>query len=104
MLRLYARLIHWRKRKESVYGESKLLKSSSCSSLYRYDRGVDPALSQVPTTPSLKIGIIGSGNMGSALGTLWVKSGHPVLFSSRHPEELWIPRSDETGLRLKLLC
>lgn len=37
---------------------------------------------------SIKIGIIGSGNMGSTLGTLWVKSGHPVLFSSRHPEQL----------------
>ena len=36
----------------------------------------------------IKIGIIGSGNLGGAVGTLWVKSGHPVLFSSRHPEEL----------------
>src|SRR3972149_12241172 len=43
-----------------------------------------------PTTSSsgLKIGIIGSGNIGSTVGTLWVKSRHPVLFSSRHPEEL----------------
>ena len=36
----------------------------------------------------LKIGIIGSGHIGSTLGTLWVKSGHPVMLSSRHPEEL----------------
>jgi 8-hydroxy-5-deazaflavin:NADPH oxidoreductase len=36
----------------------------------------------------IKIGIIGSGNIGGTLGTLWVKSGHPVLFSSRHPEKL----------------
>ena len=36
----------------------------------------------------LQIGIIGSGNLGGTLGTLWVKSGHPVFFSSRHPEEL----------------
>ena len=43
-------------------------------------------LAQAPT--SLKIGIIGSGNLGGTVGTLWVKSGHPVLFSSRHPEEL----------------
>jgi 8-hydroxy-5-deazaflavin:NADPH oxidoreductase len=43
-------------------------------------------LAQAPT--SIKIGIIGSGNLGGTLGTLWVKSGHPVLFSSRHPEEL----------------
>jgi 8-hydroxy-5-deazaflavin:NADPH oxidoreductase len=37
---------------------------------------------------TIKIGIIGSGNLGGTLGTLWVKSGHPVLFSSRHPEQL----------------
>jgi hypothetical protein len=49
---------------------------------------IGPAFAQAATPPSLKIGIIGSGNMGSTLGTLWVKSGHPVLFSSRHPEEL----------------
>jgi hypothetical protein len=36
----------------------------------------------------LKIGIIGAGHIGSTVGTLWVKSGHPVMFSSRHPEEL----------------
>jgi predicted dinucleotide-binding enzyme len=39
-------------------------------------------------TPPLKIGVIGSGHIGSAIGTLWVKAGHPVMFSSRHPEEL----------------
>lgn len=37
---------------------------------------------------SMKIGIIGSGNIGGTVGTLWVKAGHQVLFSSRHPEEL----------------
>lgn len=37
---------------------------------------------------SLRIGIIGSGNIGSTLGELWIKAGHEVLFSSRHPEEL----------------
>jgi hypothetical protein len=36
----------------------------------------------------LRIGVIGSGNIGGTIGGLWVKSGHPVLFSSRHPEEL----------------
>jgi predicted dinucleotide-binding enzyme len=35
-----------------------------------------------------KIGVIGAGNIGGTVGTLWVKAGHPVLFSSRHPEEL----------------
>jgi len=37
---------------------------------------------------AMKIGIIGSGNIGSTVGTLWLKAGHPVLFSSRHPEGL----------------
>jgi hypothetical protein len=36
----------------------------------------------------VKIGVIGSGHIGSTIGSLWVKSGHPVMFSSRHPEEL----------------
>ncbi|MFB3764110.1 MAG: NADPH-dependent F420 reductase [Methanotrichaceae archaeon] len=36
----------------------------------------------------MKIGIIGSGNVGSALGKIWGRSGHDILFSSRHPEEL----------------
>jgi hypothetical protein len=36
----------------------------------------------------LKIGVIGAGHIGGTVGSLWVKAGHPVLFSSRHPEEL----------------
>jgi 8-hydroxy-5-deazaflavin:NADPH oxidoreductase len=35
-----------------------------------------------------RIGIIGSGHVGGTIGGLWVKKGHPVMFSSRHPEEL----------------
>jgi predicted dinucleotide-binding enzyme len=31
---------------------------------------------------SVKIGIIGSGRVGSTLGELWAKAGHPVMFSS----------------------
>ncbi len=37
---------------------------------------------------SLKIGIIGTGKIGSALARHWVKAGHEVFVSSRHPEEL----------------
>ena len=33
-----------------------------------------------------KIGIIGSGNVGSAIGASWVRAGHEVMFSSRHIE------------------
>src|SRR5256886_11564259 len=36
----------------------------------------------------LRIGIIGSGHIGGAIGGLWGKARHPPLFSSRHPEEL----------------
>ncbi len=35
-----------------------------------------------------RIGVIGSGHIGGTVGGLWVKSGHPVLFSSRHPDQL----------------
>ncbi|MGH7847997.1 MAG: NADPH-dependent F420 reductase [Candidatus Binatia bacterium] len=45
--------------------------------------------SQTPNgAAKIRIGIIGSGNIGGTVGALWVKAGHPVLFSSRHPEEL----------------
>src|SRR5215813_2106275 len=39
------------------------------------------------SSPS-RIGVIGSGNIGGTIGGLWVKKGHSVFFSSRHPEEL----------------
>jgi 8-hydroxy-5-deazaflavin:NADPH oxidoreductase len=37
---------------------------------------------------SLKIGIIGTGRIGSSLARYWAKAGHEVYISSRHPEEL----------------
>ncbi len=37
---------------------------------------------------ALRIGIIGSGTMGGALGLLWAEAGHQILFSSRNPHEL----------------
>jgi len=40
-----------------------------------------------PAAPE-KIGIIGTGRIGSALARAWVKAGHEVFVSSRHPEEL----------------
>lgn len=36
----------------------------------------------------LKIGIIGAGRIGGTLGELWVKAGHEVFLSSRHPDRL----------------
>src|SRR5579863_3070545 len=41
-----------------------------------------------PASPPLKIATIGAGREGGALGALFVKAGHPVMFSSRNPEEL----------------
>ena len=41
-----------------------------------------------PSGAPLKIGTIGAGRIGGTLGTLWVKKGHPVMFSSRHPGQL----------------
>jgi predicted dinucleotide-binding enzyme len=35
----------------------------------------------------VKIGVIGSGRIGSTLGGLWVKAGHEVMFSDRDPEQ-----------------
>jgi len=35
----------------------------------------------------MKIGIIGSGRVGSAIGAAWVKAGHEVMFASRHLDE-----------------
>ena len=47
------------------------------------------AFAQAPAkTSPLKIGIVGSGNIGGAVGTLWVKAGHQVMFSSRNPGNL----------------
>jgi predicted dinucleotide-binding enzyme len=55
--------------------------------------GSHGALAQ--STP-LKIGIVGSGHIGGTIGSLWVKSGHSVMFSSRRPDELK-PLVDELG-------
>jgi predicted dinucleotide-binding enzyme len=50
---------------------------------------VQPHVAVAQTTGSpLKIGMVGAGREGGALGTLFVKAGHPVTFSSRHPEDL----------------
>jgi predicted dinucleotide-binding enzyme len=64
-----------------------LLRIGSLASLALIASGVAPKAWGQTATP-LKIGIIGSGHIGSTIGTLWVKAGHPVMFSSRHPEEL----------------
>lgn len=42
---------------------------------------------QTLATEKLKIGIIGSGRVGSALGKAWLNAGHQVMFSSQHLED-----------------
>ena len=37
---------------------------------------------------TMRIGIIGSGTMGGAIGLLWAESGHQILFSSRNLDQL----------------
>jgi predicted dinucleotide-binding enzyme len=48
----------------------------------------------------MKIGIIGSGNIGSTLGTFWAQAGHQVLFSSRNPDNLK-PLVEKVGPRAR---
>jgi predicted dinucleotide-binding enzyme len=46
-----------------------------------------PLLFAKATTASdgkVKIGVIGSGNVGTALGRVWANAGHQVMFSSRN--------------------
>ncbi len=45
-----------------------------------------PALGQA--RKPIKIGVIGSGRIGSTIGGLWVKAGHEVMFSDRDPEQV----------------
>jgi len=35
----------------------------------------------------MKIGILGTGNMGRALGVRWARAGHDVVFGSRDPDK-----------------
>ncbi len=55
---------------------------------------VAAALSSLPLTlhaqtnaNKMRIGIVGSGRVGSAVGGAWVKAGHEVMFSSLNIEE-----------------
>jgi 8-hydroxy-5-deazaflavin:NADPH oxidoreductase len=52
--------------------------------------GLGPVLRAGPVAAQapLKIGIIGAGRIGGALAEHWVKAGHEVVLSSRHPDRL----------------
>jgi predicted dinucleotide-binding enzyme len=55
-----------------------------------FQKMLRPQAAAAQTAPgaTAKIGIIGAGHIGGTIGGLWTKAGHPVFFSSRHPEEL----------------
>jgi 8-hydroxy-5-deazaflavin:NADPH oxidoreductase len=40
------------------------------------------------TSKPIRIGVIGAGSLGGTVGSVLVKAGHEVKFSSRHPDEL----------------
>ena len=46
------------------------------------------APAQAKGNAKMRIGVIGSGHIGGTIGGLWIKAGHPVLFSSRYPAQL----------------
>jgi 8-hydroxy-5-deazaflavin:NADPH oxidoreductase len=49
---------------------------------------LQPSVLHAQGTAPMRIGVIGSGHIGGTIGALWIKKGHPVAFSSRHPDEL----------------
>ena len=61
---------------------------------------VSPALATAERRGSMRIGIIGAGRIGGAVGLEWAKAGHEVFFSSRNPEEL-APLVQQGGSRTR---
>jgi predicted dinucleotide-binding enzyme len=45
-----------------------------------------PLTARAANAAKIKIGIVGSGRVGGGIGSVWVKAGHEVMFSSRHIE------------------
>lgn len=48
--------------------------------------GALPFARRAMAASKIRIGVIGSGHVGSALGRVWAQAGHPVMFSSRDLE------------------
>ena len=48
----------------------------------------------------MKLATIGAGNIGGTIGSLWVKAGHEVFFSSLNPDELK-PMVEKLGSRAR---
>ena len=44
------------------------------------------------------IAILGTGNLGSAMGKLWANNGHPIIYGSRTPDDARVQKViEETG-------
>ena len=64
--------------------------------------GACAADAQTPKTAHpMKIGIIGTGDIGGALARHWGAAGHQLVISSRHPEQLQ-SLADEIGPNVKV--
>src|SRR5215831_14482696 len=98
-----ARLCIWRRRIASGCGESTNKRRGAVmtrerSGTWRLAAGALGAIAMLALAASgfaatdsnqpVRIGIIGTGKIGGTLAELWVRSGHEVMISSRHPEQL----------------
>ena len=43
---------------------------------------------QTGSGTKIPLGTIGAGHIGGTIGSLWIKNGHRVFFSDRHPQQL----------------
>jgi 8-hydroxy-5-deazaflavin:NADPH oxidoreductase len=68
-------------------GRRTFLRIGGAAALFPFLAQAMPAFAQ-GAGGAMKIGVVGSGKLGGSVGSRWVKAGHEVLFSSRHPEEL----------------
>ena len=49
----------------------------------------------------MRIAVIGTGNVGGALGKRWAQGGHTVVFAARDPASSVFSRRSETDARLR---
>lgn len=68
---------------DQIFSRRSFLALSGAAALVPYS-----ALDALAQAAPLKIGTIGAGNIGGGLGSMWVKAGHEVFFSSLNPDEL----------------
>ncbi len=50
--------------------------------------GLSPRPLLAQPAAKMRLGLVGAGRLGGTIGALWVKAGHPVMFSSRDPQEV----------------